>query len=186
MNNTPNKSIGKVKDLARKQTLHRPIRLGQLLLNEEGSEMRKLPGAGNAKNNELNDDPSNNTGVCRLGLISELGLSFLLHSVVSLLFCWACWLVTLTRWNTCSLRMSERRALRSLTRDVMSWILPLSLLSIWLVSPITRSRVSLMPPLGFLAESHEVRPELEDGVKQSLWSPASAAEKVKRPEAAPR
>ena len=43
-----------------------------------------------------------------------------------------------------------------------------------------------MPPLGFLAESHEVRPELDDGVKQILWSPASAAEKVKRPEDRPR
>jgi hypothetical protein len=51
--------------------------LGQLLLDEEGSEMRELPGASDAKHNELNNDPSNNAGVCRLGLISELGLSLL-------------------------------------------------------------------------------------------------------------
>jgi hypothetical protein len=48
--------------------------------------MRKLPGAGDAKNDELNNDPSNNTGVCRLGLISELGLSFLLYMVWSVYF----------------------------------------------------------------------------------------------------
>lgn len=46
--------------------------------------MRKLPGAGDAKHDELDNDPSNDTGVCRLGLISELGLSFLCtHSQLS-------------------------------------------------------------------------------------------------------
>lgn len=51
---------------------------------------------------------------------------------------------------------------------------------------MTKSSVSLMPPLGLLADSQPVRPEFDEGVKQSLWSPASAAEKVKRPAAAPR
>jgi hypothetical protein len=148
--------------------------------------MRKLPGAGDAKHDELDDDPSNDTGICRLGLISELGLSLLCPYRQFSALIDTCSRRHLTRWKTCSLRISARRALRSLTRDVMSWIFPLSLLSIWLVSPITKSRVNLMPPLGFLAESHEVRPELDEGVKQILWSPASAAEKVKRPEADPR
>lgn len=53
------------------------IRLSELLLDEEGSEMRELPGAGDAKDDKLDDDPADDTGVCRLGLISELGLSLL-------------------------------------------------------------------------------------------------------------
>lgn len=82
--------------------------------------------------------------------------------------------------------MSFNRAFRSLTRVVMSWILLLSLLSIWLVSPITRSSVNLIPPFWFLVDSQPGRPEVDEGVKQTLWSPESAAEKVKRPEAWPR
>lgn len=39
--------------------------------------MRQLPGAGSAQNDQLNNHPSNNTRVCRLGLISEIGLSLL-------------------------------------------------------------------------------------------------------------
>jgi hypothetical protein len=39
--------------------------------------MRELPGAGDAEDDELDDDPADDTGVCRLGLISELGLSLL-------------------------------------------------------------------------------------------------------------
>lgn len=39
--------------------------------------MRQLPCAGGAEDDELNNDPSNNTGVGRLGLISEFGLSLL-------------------------------------------------------------------------------------------------------------
>lgn len=39
--------------------------------------MRELPCAGGAEDDELNDDPSNDTGVGRLGLISEFGLSLL-------------------------------------------------------------------------------------------------------------
>lgn len=53
------------------------IRLSELLLDEEGSEMRELPGAGDAEDDKLDDDPADDTGVCRLGLISELGLSLL-------------------------------------------------------------------------------------------------------------
>lgn len=93
---------------------------------------------------------------------------------------------SLTLWKTCSLRMSFNLALRSLTRVVISCSLSLSSLSIWLVSPITMSRRSLMPPLGFVMESQPVRPLLDEGMKQILWSPASAAEKVKRPEEVPR
>lgn len=39
--------------------------------------MRELPSAGGAEDDELNDNPSNDTGVGRLGLISEFGLSLL-------------------------------------------------------------------------------------------------------------
>ena len=68
----------------------------------------------------------------------------------------------------------------------MSSSFDLSVLSISLVSPMTRSSFSLMPPLGLDEESHEERPEEDEGVKQILWSPASAAEKVKRPADEPR
>lgn len=51
--------------------------LSKLLLNKERTQMRKLPCAGGAEDDKLNDDPSNDTGVCRLGLISEFGLSLL-------------------------------------------------------------------------------------------------------------
>jgi hypothetical protein len=44
--------------------------------------MRKLPGASDAKHNELNNDPSNDTGVGRLGLISELSLSLTLENLL--------------------------------------------------------------------------------------------------------
>jgi hypothetical protein len=63
--------------------------------------------------------------------------------------------------------------------------LPLSVLSIALVSPIARSKVSLMPPIGCKAESQPEFPEFEDGTKQILWSPESAALKVKRPDEEP-
>jgi hypothetical protein len=43
-----------------------------------------------------------------------------------------------------------------------------------------------MPPIGCSALSHPVDPEFDDGVKQILWSPLSAAVKVKRPEEDPR
>ena len=94
--------------------------LGQLLLDEEGPEMRELPGASNAKDNKLNNDPSDNTGICRLGLVSELSLSLLNIWSAQNHYSNAENPMTLTRWKTCSLRISARRALRSLTRDVMS------------------------------------------------------------------
>lgn len=39
--------------------------------------MRKLPSAGDSDDNELDDDPSNDTGIGSLGLISEFGFAFL-------------------------------------------------------------------------------------------------------------
>lgn len=82
--------------------------------------------------------------------------------------------------------MSLRREARSLTRLEMSSSLPLSVLSMALVSPMARSSVRRMPPLGACADSQPLRPLVDEGVKHSLWSPASAAVKVKRPEAGPR
>lgn len=49
--------------------------LNQLLLGEETSQMVELPSAGTAQNNGLDDDPSHNSRVGGLGLVSELGLS---------------------------------------------------------------------------------------------------------------
>lgn len=63
----------------------------------------------------------------------------------------------------------------------MSWILVLSVLSIELVSPMAMSSESLIPPCGCSADSHPVDPDVDDGTKQILWSPLSAAVKVKRP-----
>lgn len=51
--------------------------LSKLLLNEEGAKMSELPCASGAEDDKLNYDPSNDTGVGRLGLISEFGLSLL-------------------------------------------------------------------------------------------------------------
>ena len=158
--------------------------LSELLLDEERPKVRKLPSARGTKNNELDEDPADNTAIGRLGLISEFGFTLLDGTSVPLhvLTC----ISALTLWNTCSLRMSLNLALRSFRRDVRSSSLVLSELSISLVSPMTRSRFILMPPLGFVVESQEERPELEDGVKQILWSPDSAAEKVNRPDDEPR
>lgn len=41
--------------------------------------MRQLPGAGAAEDDELDNHPSDDAGVGRLGLISELGFAFLQH-----------------------------------------------------------------------------------------------------------
>lgn len=49
--------------------------LNQLLLGEEASQMVELPSTGGSQNNGLDDDPSDNSRVCGLGLVSELGLS---------------------------------------------------------------------------------------------------------------
>ena len=82
--------------------------------------------------------------------------------------------------------MSFRRALRSRTRVARSSILDLSPPSSALVSPMATSSVRRMPPLGAVADSQLDRPLLDEGVKQILWSPASAAVKVNLPEAPPR
>jgi hypothetical protein len=58
-------------------------------------------------------------------------------------------------------------------------------LSIWLVSPIARSSVSLMPLGPWDCDSQDDLPLFEDGMKQILWSPESAAVNVKRPDEAP-
>ena len=155
--------------------------------------MRQLPCAGGCQDDDLNDHPANDTRVGRLGLVSELGLSFL--SLTPLLAVSAPWQELprdgrrnpLTLWKTCSRRISCSLEFRSLTRWDRSSILPLSVLSICEVSPMARSSCSLMPPLGWSLElSQPWRPLLEDGVKQILCSPASAALKVKRPAAWPR
>lgn len=82
--------------------------------------------------------------------------------------------------------MSFSLAFRSLTRVARSAILDLSLLSMAEVSPMAMSRVRRMPPLGWAMLSQEERPLEEEGVKQILWSPASAAVKVNLPEGPPR
>lgn len=71
-------------------------------------------------------------------------------------------------------------------RVVMSSSLDLSVRSISLVSPMTTSSCSLMPPLGLETLVQPLRPDVDDGVKQILWLPDSAAEKVKRPDDEPR
>ena len=43
-----------------------------------------------------------------------------------------------------------------------------------------------MPPLWFAVLSQPERPDVDEGVKQILWLPDSAAEKVKRPAEDPR
>lgn len=45
--------------------------------------MRKLPCAGGSQDDDLNDHPANDTRVGRLGLVSELGLSFLSSDAAS-------------------------------------------------------------------------------------------------------
>jgi hypothetical protein len=53
------------------------MRLGELLLDEERAQMGELPGTGDAENHHLDEHPADDSAVCRLGLISELGLSLL-------------------------------------------------------------------------------------------------------------
>jgi hypothetical protein len=61
--------------------------LGKLLLDEEGAQMRQLPCAGDTENDELDDGPANDAGICGLGLVAELGFAFLyrcqLHSHIT-------------------------------------------------------------------------------------------------------
>ena len=41
--------------------------------------MRQLPRAGDTQDGELDQNPADDTGIGRLGLVPELGLSFLLY-----------------------------------------------------------------------------------------------------------
>lgn len=54
------------------------ISLRELLLDEEGPQMRQLPGASDGKHDKLDEHPSDNTGVGRLGLVAEFGFALLL------------------------------------------------------------------------------------------------------------
>jgi hypothetical protein len=51
--------------------------LGKLLLDEECSQMRQLPDTSDAKDSQLHQRPSHDTGVGVFGLVTELGLTFL-------------------------------------------------------------------------------------------------------------
>lgn len=57
----------------------------------------------------------------------------------------------------------------------------LSALSSALVAPIARSSVSLMPPMCESTESQALPPDVDEGVKQILCSPESAAVNVNWP-----
>lgn len=151
--------------------------------------MGQLPCTGDSKNSKLDQHPSNDAGVCALGLVTEFGLAFLWKRVPSLV----CAMLHVFRpkdqhtlWKTCSLLMSFRRALRSLTRVAKSLSFSLSELSITLVSPMATSSVSRIPPLGEERDIQLFFPLVDDGVKQILWSPASAAVKVNLPVVPPR
>ena len=142
--------------------------------------MAQLPRTGGAKNGKLYYRPPHNACVGALALVSEFGFAFLRRapSANSRNTTAAAARGRPTLWNTCSLLISCRRPLRSLTRWTMSAILSLSLLSISLVSPIARSRCS-RTPLGWL-ENHPLLLWC-DAQKQMRCSPASDAVKVNRP-----
>ena len=53
-------------------------RLCKLLLDEEGSQMRKLPCACDTKYSELKKRPAHNSRISSFALVSEFRLSFLL------------------------------------------------------------------------------------------------------------
>lgn len=50
---------------------------GQLLLDEESSQMTQLPSTSHTQNTELYQSPSHYTGVGRFGLVAELSFSLL-------------------------------------------------------------------------------------------------------------
>lgn len=54
-----------------------PLRLCELLLDEEGPQVRQLPGAGNGEDNQLDKNPPDDAGIGALGLITEFGFAFL-------------------------------------------------------------------------------------------------------------
>lgn len=49
----------------------------ELLLDEKGAQVGKLPSTRNTDDEELDDDPANDAAVGGLGLVSELGFSLL-------------------------------------------------------------------------------------------------------------
>lgn len=51
--------------------------LSELLLDEERTQMGELPGACAPQDSQLNEDPADDSAVCRLGLISELCFTLL-------------------------------------------------------------------------------------------------------------
>ena len=53
------------------------IFLCELLLDEEGAQMRELPCAGHAEDDQLEEDPSYHARVGGLGLVAEFGFAFL-------------------------------------------------------------------------------------------------------------
>jgi hypothetical protein len=52
--------------------------LGKLLLDEEGSQVRKLPCTSDTENDELDNGPADNARVCVFGLVAEFGFALLL------------------------------------------------------------------------------------------------------------
>lgn len=147
------------------------------MLDEESAQVRELPRACPAQHNKLQKRPLHDPRVRGLALIPELGLAFLcMVSIPSLRINSAT--PSLTRWNTCSLRISCSRLLISFTRCTISAIFSLSLLSISLVSPIARSRCSRIP-FGWLLNHPELCAWLAQ--KHSLCSPESIAVNVNRP-----
>lgn len=51
--------------------------LCELLLDEEGAQMRELPCASDAEDGKLNQGPADDARVCVFRLVTELGLAFL-------------------------------------------------------------------------------------------------------------
>jgi hypothetical protein len=51
--------------------------LNKLLLDEESAQMRQLPRASDAEDSKLDQSPSDDAGVCALGLVAELGFALL-------------------------------------------------------------------------------------------------------------
>jgi hypothetical protein len=56
---------------------HPPLSLYKLLLDEESAQMCQLPRASDTKDSKLDQSPSDDAGVCALGLIAELGFALL-------------------------------------------------------------------------------------------------------------
>ena len=51
--------------------------LSKLLLDEESSQVRQLPRAGDTEDGELDQGPAYDAGVCGFGLIAEFSFAFL-------------------------------------------------------------------------------------------------------------